>query len=255
MNLNSTTTTQPSLSLVTFSDTPTQCNSITQSMVKLGWHVTDYHYTAVDHIPVEDCVLVLDEISSPVLPTIQSHQWEALQKLISSQHKILWVTAGSQFDVSDPYKALFHGLARSARAEDPSLVLKTLDVESDNSDEATEAIHKILTLFKTSGTDDRTENEYCQRQGIIYMSRILLDGQINGAERDRSFGSAPKLKSFHGNPLCVNMRCERQGTIDSLNFSESSTEEIPLEADFVEVEIHAAGVNYKVLLSAHHSLS
>ena len=42
------------------------------------------------------------------------------------------------------------------------------------------------------------------------------------------------------------MQCERLGAIDSLHYSEVSTTDLPLDNDFVEVEIYAAGLNYKV---------
>jgi NADPH:quinone reductase-like Zn-dependent oxidoreductase len=52
-------------------------------------------------------------------------------------------------------------------------------------------------------------------------------------------------KAFHENPLCVRIHCEKSGAIDSLHFSEISDMEMPLENDFVEVELHATGLNYK----------
>jgi hypothetical protein len=61
---------------------------------------------------------------------------------LSSRQKILWVTTGAQFLVPNPQNALFHGLARSARAESSALSLKTLDVQSDTSTEAVSAISR-----------------------------------------------------------------------------------------------------------------
>lgn len=216
-----------------------------RSLINLGWQVTTHHYTALD-IPDENYVLVLDDMTSPVLPTISGGQWKALQALIDSGHRILWVTSGSQFEVSHPQNALFHGLARSLHAEDPGLVLKTLDVGSDSGCEAAKTINRILRSFESPTLHDIFENEYCERQGIVYISRILLDDALNQAEGDDSSGSMLQMKSFHGNSSCVRLQCERTGSMDSLHLSEVLTTEISLPDGHVEVEIYAAGMNYKV---------
>lgn len=155
------------------------------------------------------------------------------------------MTAGSQYEVSNPQAALFHGLARSARAEDPALILKTLDVESGSSCASAEAIHKVLLSLENLTPRDRSENEYCERHGMIYTSRILPDGPINQAENDSISGAVTQLQLLHSNQSVIRLQCERVGALESLHFSEVSMEE-PLKEDFLEVEIYAAGVNYKV---------
>lgn len=233
-----------SVSLINFLDPLDINEAIGRSLSDLGWHVTTYQYAALS-LPVESYVLVVDEIKCPVLPNLSSDQWKALQDLIGSGKKILWVTAGSQFEVSNPQAALIHGLARSARAEDPALVLKTLDVESGSGCASAEAIHKVLLSLGNPAPRDRIENEYCERRGMIYTSRILPDEPINQAENDSTLGAVTQLQPLHSNPSFVRLQCERVGALESLHFSEVLMDE-PLKEDFVEVEIYAAGVNYKV---------
>lgn len=239
----------PSVSLVHFSNLIGFAETVKESLINRGWRLTTHHYTMLD-LPPETHVLVLDDVSNPLLPTISADQWRALLRLIGSGHKILWVTSGSQFQVSDPQNAMFHGFARSARAEDPMLVLKTLDVESSFSSESFEAINTILLSLPTCVPGNNgIENEYCERGGIIRISRLLPDDAMNQAERDSSVGAALQSKLFHGTTGCIRMQCERLGAIDSLHYSEVSTTDLPLDDDFVEVEIYAAGLNYKVSLS------
>ena len=231
--------------MISFSSPASSNDTIKRSLANLGWRVTTHHYTALD-IPDDTYILVLDDMTSPVLPTVSGDQWDALQYLINSGHKILWVTVGAQFEVSHPQNALFHGLARSLRAEDPGLVLKTLDVDSDSRCESSDAIDKVLLSFQAPTLDDTFETEYCERRGILYVSRILLDHGLNQAECDDSSGAVLQMKPFHSNPVCVRMQCERIGDLSSLHFSEVLTTEIFLQDGFVEVEIYAAGMNYKV---------
>ena len=240
------------MTLITFLNDPDANEAIRHSLSDLGWHVTTHSYTELN-LSVESYVLVLDETRSPVLSNIKSDQWKALQKLIGSGKKILWVTAGSQFEVANPETALIHGLARSARAEDPALVLKTLDVEPNSSYAIADAISKILLSLEPRAPSDRVENEYCERRGVIYTSRIVLDDPINLAKHDDASGAVPQSQLFHSNPSCVRLQCERVGDLESLHFSEVAPEG-PLEDDFVEVEVYAAGLNYKVLSSLLDSL-
>lgn len=240
----------PSISLVHFSNLVSFGEKVKKSLINRGWQLTTHHYTMQDLTP-ETLVLVLDDVSSnPLLPTIGADQWRALLRLIGSGHKILWVTSGSQFQVADPQNSMFHGFARSARAEDPTLVLKTLDVKSASSPESFEAINTILLSLPTCiPGNNEIENEYCERRGIIHISRLLPDDLINQAERESSVGAALQSKLFHGSTGCIRMQCERLGAIDSLHYSEVSTTDLPLDDEFVEVEIYAAGLNYKVSVS------
>ncbi|MCJ1264132.1 hypothetical protein MMC22_004003 [Lobaria immixta] len=240
---------KPPVSIISFSTPVSSNDTIKHSLIKFGWRVTTHHYTTLD-ISDDSYVLVLDDMTSPVLPTISDGQWKALQYLINSGHRILWVTVGSQFEVSHPQNALFNGLARSLRAEDPDLVLKILDVESGSGHETPGAINKILLSFQTATLHDIFETEYCERRGILYTSRILLDHGLNQAECDDSLGAVLQVKPFHGNSSCVRMQCERTGDLRSLHFSEVSTTEVFLQDGFVEVEIYAAGLNYKDVATA-----
>jgi hypothetical protein len=234
-----------SVSLVHFLDPADLTDRVMHSLSNFGWHVTLYQASARD-IPAQSTILVLDDLSGSVLPYIKHDQWQALQNLINSGNKILWVSEGSQYDVSQPQNALIHGLARVARAEDPSLVLNTLDIEPGSGSKASAVINEILLSMQASTPRMQIENEYCERGGMIYSSRILLDNPINQAEQEASSGAEPRLKPLYGNKSCVRLQCERLGTVDSLHFSEVSTSEVPLEDDFVEVDIHAAGLNFKV---------
>jgi NADPH:quinone reductase-like Zn-dependent oxidoreductase len=242
-----TGTLSSAVKVVQFSDSENRDSAVQtiEALSDRGWDFTIQSYESLHVSPPDTTILVIDEMNAAVLSDINEPKWQAIQMLLSSRQKILWVTTGAQFLVSNPHNALFHGLARSARAESAALSLKTLDVQSSTSTEAVSAIHDILTLMQRSDAHLRTEDEYCERGGIIYTSRVLPNSSINNEETYKASGRPLVEKAFHENPLCVRMRCEQSGAIDSLHFSEISDMEIPLENDFVEVELHATGLNYK----------
>ena len=189
----------------------------------------------------------MDDVFSSILPNASDNQWRLLQALLVSGYKILWITSGSQYKVTNPQSALFHGFARSARAEDPMLVLHTLDVQSTSIPRVSDTIHRLLPCLQDDGhVDNRGEYEYCERGGIIYTSRVLPDHLLNQTEETSFSGTKPVLKDFHTNPHTVRLHCERIGALDSMNFTEVAGNKDNLKDDYVEVEIYAAGLNYKV---------
>ena len=235
------------INLVHFSKNAEATTSpIKEVLTSRGWQISEHSLPFIDLQP-KSTVLVLDEIFAPVLSNVNDNQWQAVQRLINLECKILWVTSGSQLNVTHPDHALIHGLARTVRAEDPSIVLTTLDVESTNPSSATttEAIHRVLKTFKLPIPKSHIENEFVERCGVIHVSRVLPDDPINQAEKDDTNGAELVVKSLHDHPNTVRMRAERLGTLESLHFGEVSTEELPLEDHFVEVEIFAAGLNFK----------
>lgn len=213
--------------------------------MQLGWQIEE-HFAPFPNLQPKRTVLILDELSSPLLTRIAHDQWQKIKDLISAEHKILWMTSGSQLEVTNPDDALIHGLSRVIRAEDPSISLTTLDVETSSGPETITAIDCALKYITSSTTKTQTETEFVERRGILHVSRVLPDDKINRAEKEDRHGAAPQLKNFHESETCIRLRCERLGTLDSLQYCEVSDKELTLRDDFVEVEIFAAGVNFKV---------
>lgn len=85
-------------------------------------------------------------------------QWHGIQHLLKLDCKMIWVTSGSQFEVNNPNCALIHGFARVIRAENPSLVLLTLDIEAGSSANAPTAIDRLLKATRLAEPKTQIEN-------------------------------------------------------------------------------------------------
>jgi hypothetical protein len=218
-----------------------------EALIKLGWQVEE-HFRPFPNLSTKSTVLILDELSSPLLTTITGDQWQAIQELTSRGNKLLWVTTGSQFDVTKPNNSLVHGLARTIRAEDPLVRFVTLDTQSSSGPETMTAIDQTLKYLEKAAPKTLIENEFVERNGVLYISRIRPDVPTNNAEKDERIGAELQVKNFHASETCIRLRCERIGTLDSLRYAEVSDRELQLPDHLVEVEIFAAGVNFKVWL-------
>jgi hypothetical protein len=219
-----------------------------EALTQLGWQIEE-HYFPFPNLRPKSTVLILDELSSPVLTTtIPDDQWQAIKELTSKENKLLWVTTGSQFDVTKPDNALIHGLARTMRSEDPLLSLITLDTQSSSGAETITAIDTTLKYLEKATPKALKESEFVEKRGVLYISRIRPDSRINQAEKDERTGAELQIKNLHESETCIRLRCERLGTLDSLRYAEVSDKELPLRDHLVEVEIFAAGLNFKVFI-------
>ena len=156
------------------------------------------------------------------------------------------MTSGPQLQVNNPNSALIHGFARVVRAENSSFVLLNLDTEAGSRATAPTAIDRLFKVARLAVPKMQVENGFAERCGIIYISRVLPNDTINQAEKLDTGGGQLQVRSLHDSSTCIRLQCDQLGTMDSLQFSEVSETELPVPDNFVEIEIYAAGLNFKV---------
>ena len=222
--------------------TPEKLPPSLQSLLETsGWTIT--HRTIPFSKPTDRAViLILDELWNPVLTHADEKQWEAIKGLVSSGSDVLWVTKGAQDPVTDPDNAMINGLFRVARREDSMAKLTTLDVQSSTSPATCWAIEKVL---RSLARGDSVETEYMERNGLLHVPRIFPDAAVNDFRNAEVEGFEPVMKGLHGTEVQVRLRAERLGTLQSLMWYETELEETLLDVGDVEVEVVAAGVNFK----------
>ncbi|KAA8565524.1 hypothetical protein EYC84_009381 [Monilinia fructicola] len=227
--------------------TPSLDLSLKAALEACGWVITELAYSPKRIAESGTVVLVLDELYTSVLTKINQTQWEALKLLISSGGHLLWVTKGAQYKVTDPDNALVHGLFRVACREDTGVKLSVLDVESSTGAATNYAIETVLKSLHVNQSDPEAvvETEFVERNGILYVHRVVPDVQINEFKRAEVEGAKPVLKGFHETESAVQLRAERLGTFQGLTWVETAVGEVPVEPGKIEVEVEAVGVNSK----------
>lgn len=145
--------------------------------------------------------------------------------------------------VTNPENAMIHGLCRTVRAEDPSVAVTTLDVQSRDGQHTVSTISRILDHIQQHGP--LTEHEFVEREGVIQISRVLPNTAVNQMSHERTHGRDFEDLMLHDQPTTVRLISERLGTLDALQFNEIG--ELPLGPNRVEVELHSAGLNFKDL--------
>ncbi|KAI0128336.1 beta-ketoacyl synthase domain-containing protein [Xylariales sp. AK1849] len=209
--------------------------SLQATLEKAGWIVIQQTIPFPKPKP-GTIVLVLDELSTSILKHVKEKQWEAIKTLITSGY----------LD-TDPDKALIQGLFRVAHAEDHSTKLTTLDVQSSMSRVTEWAIDHVLRLLASAETGGpRAETQYMERDGVLQIQRLVPDTAVNDLKRAEVDGHAPTIKPLRTSEAQVALRTERLGTLQSLQWCETDVgDATPVAPGSLEVDVMAAGVNYK----------
>lgn len=233
------------VSVIHFSPLLPAALDVIERLTNFGWSVSCYPaYSALAESKAAR-IVVLDELSTALFPNMQDEGWKALRDLTLLGKRILWVTKGSQMKVTDPDRAMVFGLGRTVRAEDPSVSITCLDVENESGPQTSAAIDGLLKSLDGQSPKTRIENEYVERNGIIYISRIQPDHIVNTAEKGNVSEESFMERSLHDCETLIRVRCERLGHVDSLIYAEVATEELPIGDNCIEVEIATAGLNFK----------
>ncbi|KAK5992001.1 Highly reducing polyketide synthase [Cladobotryum mycophilum] len=235
---------EKTVNIVHLSETTEQLSEVKGSLTKQGWSLVEHSYPFTS-LQTGSNVLVIDELVDSVLDTLTSEQWNILQALITKESNMLWVTEGGQLKVTNPTKAAAPGFFRVIRAEEPILRLFTLDVESTSGPATISSIDSVLQILLKAAPSTQVESEFVERDGVMHVSRVLPDEGLNEVKLEPLQGTKPQTMSLHDSQSLIRLRAEHIGNIDSLSYGQISEGPVPLRPNHVEVEICAAGVNFK----------
>jgi NADPH:quinone reductase-like Zn-dependent oxidoreductase len=193
------------------------------------------------------CISLL-EIDEPAIRDFSEVEYKALQELIVSGAKLLWVTRLGGSD-EPPSQGIMDGLSRVLRTEDPALVLVNLELSCMEDETSIRHIIDVFMATLKNVADHSFEPEYKEIGGILHIKRIIEESSLD--RQIWSQLSATQAKTYElakGPPLRVNVASP--GLLDSLQLVEDEEASRPLANDEIEVEVKAIGLNFMDLLTA-----
>ncbi|KAI0552402.1 PKSKA1 [Xylaria curta] len=218
--------------------------TLLESLRTQGWDIKEYS-NVQDEITTLQVVLITDELFRPIMESVDDKLWEMLKQLVQKQCRVLWITTGAALDVTDPSKAAIQGLFRTIRAEE-RLHLITLDVEQlATASNAISSCLKILNSLEVGEDQALLDTEFVERNEVLHVARILPNKVLTSLQNDEIADRTTEVVDLHETQTIVRLGAERLGNVDSVHWSEISPEPMPLEDGCVEVEVYAAGLNYK----------
>ena len=192
--------------------------------------------------------IVLEEIQDPVLMDMRPDQYAGLQQLVSSASSILWVTGGDLMAGKRPALAMAHGINTVLMNEFSTNNLKfaTLDIDDATAPNIAKFITEVCIEVGTASSRAKCETDFLLKDDILHISRVVPDMELNEEfTLDTAVGRAEQDFPTSGN---VQLALETPGLLDTVYFREKPSCDIDLEADEVEIEVKAVGLNMKVRL-------
>ncbi|KAL9094794.1 MAG: hypothetical protein Q9165_003065 [Trypethelium subeluteriae] len=224
--LSENKSTKPPEQDIHFAHLSSPADSASRVMDQMGnsnYHSIQHHLPFTS-IPPQSTVVVLTELDVPVLTNMTSNQWDGLKYLITQQCRILWITAGGQMDVANPDQAMAAGLMRTLRNENPGQTIVTLDVDTRTPDDMFKTIEHVIGSL--NGAVALEDCEYVERSGVLYVSRVKRDDELNNFENALISGAEPSSAFFHDHPSDHKRKflTETYGISDDRIFSSRTTE-------------------------------
>ncbi|KUM55502.1 hypothetical protein ACN42_g11762 [Penicillium freii] len=123
------------------------------------------------------------ELTRPVLSTLTGEEMQYVKLITDNAHSLLWLTGGGNMEGACPDFALMSGLSRALILEQPSLQITMLDL--DIVEPSSQTLQNISAVLRESVKSMSPDFEYTQRKGLLHISRMLPEEEMNRAFRDK----------------------------------------------------------------------
>lgn len=183
--------------------------------------------------PNQDIISLLD-LDAPFFNAVTEKDLQRFLTLVKKlgSSAILWITRSIQMRCSNPDYALVSGMARTIRSElYASFVIFELDCTQP---EAWSSVLRVFQKLQRRAMDQEQdhESEYALSKGLIHTSRFHW------------FSMAKELSTFPHKDRPKKLEIGKRGLLQTLHWVPIRLNH--LEPEEVEVEVRAAGLNFKV---------
>jgi NADPH:quinone reductase-like Zn-dependent oxidoreductase len=121
-----------------------------------------------------------------------------------------------------------------------------LDAEAPLSElDTADAIMRVFRSVFSSGSSAAGELEFMERGGSFFTPRIVHDPDMNEYVHKQTNPSVLEPTPFGEDDRALKMEILTPGALDTFHFVDDPAAEQPLEADQVEIEVKAIGLNFK----------
>lgn len=204
-----------------------------------GYAVHRCRLGALDELPAAQDIICLADLERPFFEDMDAARYQAFQDLVGrldGSRGMLWVTRPSQVQCQDPRYAQVVGTARAIRAE---LLVDLAVCEVDTAGTSFGRVADVFAHFQTRADSDveealQPEYEYAIVNGRVNVGRIY------------PFSLADSMPSDRLDRAQLEMT--KPGRLSSFQWTARAAK--PVAGDDIEVEVYAAGLNFRDVLCA-----
>lgn len=205
------------------------------------------------------CCIVTMETTTPFLSSSFSEtEFGLLRQLLTTAGGLVWLTLDPY---EQPHMALIPGLLRTVRWERDLDGSDLLLVHLPCSAEASFIASSVVKIFKHHFSEaflspDRHADYLVNDGGVIQTARIVAAPPVNKFIAQRTTVLQPQLQALGADPdRSLKLHTSGPGRLDKLHFIDWPGAEQPLQANEVQVDVKAAGLNFRDVMVAMGELS
>ncbi|KAB2571293.1 Highly reducing polyketide synthase curS1 [Lasiodiplodia theobromae] len=179
----------------------------------------------------------LMELERPLLEDLSEPDFETVRTVGLNCERLLWITCGD-----NPAFGMVDGLARTMMSENASIKFQILHLSEPTGHQYGPS---LATRVLTSNTGD---NEFQEVGGILQIARFFKSLQQNESIRHHLEASV-RNENLNDKGEALRLTIGNPGLLDTLRFVPDERMTPPLEDHEVEVEVKAAGINFKDVMA------
>lgn len=214
---------------------------------------------AINNMDLSNSICIfLDELDSPILATLSSGDFDAVQRLCSAQG-LLWVLQDANLETDNPNSNMVPGMIRTVRNENAGILTIILDLDGKEPLSVDATSDLICKIFKASWNPEtparEVEREYMERHGQIFVPRVIEDNDASrwAVRQDGQINLETQPFDQVDRPLSLTI--ESPGLLDTLYFEDDRSMVEPLLDDHVQIKVEATGVNFRDAMFAVGQIS
>ncbi len=169
--------------------------------------------------------IVISELHKPLLSSLTSEQFSALQKVLTAAEGCLWAVRGAYDNSTNPDANMILGMSRTIRSE-TAMKFATLDLDDAtrlSDDDTAKAILKVFTAAFGSSSSNSSELEFMERAGAFYTPRIVNDNDMNELVHRETGSSTLESIPFGAQGRLLKLALSTPGALDTLHFIDDPT--------------------------------
>ena len=202
--------------------------------------------------PFEPLIVIVDHAIGSLLLDLDERKLEVLKLIFAQAKGVLWITFGSSGTCNNTSAGAVSGLLGSLRLESGGMNYVVCDIESEDyyQPEVAQAITKVFAkTFSTSNTTSLAKDfEYAVQHGRIMVPRLVEDKLANKAIMTRPTKREPQEQPLWQEESCLCLDMGQVGLLDTFRFVHSERCSSEILHDEVEIEVKAAGLNFRDLM-------
>ena len=194
------------------------------------------------------CVII--DLDCSYLTTMTLKSFHGLKSLLQTAG-VLWITGG----VRSPNAGLVRGLARTVRAElqIKSIVTLAIDKWEASDFNMLDIICEVFNrsfLTRSRDAEDSVETELAVENGIVRIPRMVRAVNMDQSLMRETFSDSRFLQPFEQKGRPLKLTIANPGFLDTLCFIDDKQAIKDLQDDEIEIDIKAAGLNFKDVILA-----